>query len=54
MKDIIQNRLDNHYQLKTSEDELYALKEITLEVALYALKEVGFFEKACFIGETCT
>ena len=53
MKDIIQNRLDKHYSIKTSEDELNALKEITQEVALYALYKVGFFEKACFIGGTC-
>ncbi|MBL7663838.1 MAG: nucleotidyl transferase AbiEii/AbiGii toxin family protein [Bacteriovoracaceae bacterium] len=53
MKDIIQNRLDNYYEKKTPEDELNALKEITQEVALYALYKVGFFEKACFIGGTC-
>ncbi|MCO4755122.1 MAG: nucleotidyl transferase AbiEii/AbiGii toxin family protein [Bacteriovoracaceae bacterium] len=53
MKDIIQHRLDSHYNLKTAEDELNALKEITQEVALYALYEVGFFEKACFMGGTC-
>lgn len=53
MKDIIQNRLDNHYVIKTAEDELNALKEITQEVALYALYNVGFFEKACFLGGTC-
>ncbi len=53
MKDIIQNRLDNHYDIKTAEGELNALKEITQEVVLYALYKVGFFEKACFIGGTC-
>lgn len=53
MKDIIQNRLDNHFDIKTPDDELNALKEITQEVALYALYKVGFFEKACFIGGTC-
>lgn len=53
MKDIIQKRLENHYEIKTAEDELNALKEITQEVALYALHKVGFFERACFIGGTC-
>lgn len=53
MKDIIQNRLDNYYETLTAENELNALKEITQEVALYALYKVGFFEKACFIGGTC-
>lgn len=53
MKDIIQNRLDNVYEIKTAEDKLNALKEITQEVALYALYKAGFFEKACFIGGTC-
>lgn len=52
MKDIIQNRLNSHYELRTAEDELNALKEITQEVVLYALYKVGFFEKACFIGGT--
>jgi predicted nucleotidyltransferase component of viral defense system len=52
VKDIIQNRLETHYNLKTAEDELNALKEITQEVALYALYKVGFFEKACFMGGT--
>lgn len=53
MKDIIQKRLETHYELNTAEDELNALKEITQEVALYALYKVGFFEKACFMGGTC-
>jgi len=52
MKDIIQNRLDTYYDERTAEDELNALKEITQEVALYALAKVGFFEKACFMGGT--
>lgn len=52
MKDIIQNRLDTHYDLKSTEDELNALKEITQEVVLYALYKVGFFEKVCFMGGT--
>ncbi len=53
MKDIIQKRLETHYQLKTAEDELNALKEITQEVVLYALYQVGFFENVCFMGGTC-
>lgn len=53
MKDIIQNRLNTHYDLKTADDELNALKEITQEVTLYALHKVGFFEKASFMGGTC-
>jgi predicted nucleotidyltransferase component of viral defense system len=53
VKDIIQRRLESHYELKTAEDELNALKEITQEVALYALNQVGFFEKASFMGGTC-
>jgi len=52
VKDIIQNRLDTHYNLKSAEDELNALKEITQEAVLYALYKVGFFEKACFMGGT--
>lgn len=53
MKDIIQSRLDNRYNIKTADDELNALKEITQEVVLYALYKVGFFEKVCFMGGTC-
>lgn len=53
MKDIIQKRLETHYELNTAEDELNALKEITQEVALYALYKVGFFERAYFMGGTC-
>lgn len=53
MKDLIQKRLETHYELNTAEDELNALKEITQEVTLYALYKVGFFEKACFMGGTC-
>ena len=52
MKDLIQQRLDT-YQSKTVEDEENALKEITQEVALYALAESGFFQKASFQGGTC-
>ena len=52
MNDIIQDKL-NSYICKTQEDEENALKEITQEVILYGLKEVGFFEKAAFHGGTC-
>ena len=52
MKDIIQRRLETHYELKTADDELNALKEITQEVALYSLHKIGFFEKACFMEGT--
>ena len=45
MKDIIQKRHETYYEFKTADDELNALKEITQEVALYALCKVGFFEK---------
>ena len=53
MKDIIQKRLETHYESKTADDELNGLKEITQEVALYSLSKVGFFEKATFMGGTC-
>lgn len=53
MKDIIQKRLEAYYEFKTAEDELNALKEITQEVALYALYKAGLFEKAAFMGGTC-
>jgi len=52
MKDVIQTKLDQ-YQSSTTEDEENALKEITQEVALYALAKSGFFSKACFQGGTC-
>lgn len=52
MKDVIQERLES-YDLQTSEDEENAIKEITQEVALYALEKVGFFEHAIFQGGTC-
>ncbi len=52
MKDIIQNKLER-YQVKTAEDELNALKEITQEVVLHALAKTDFFQKAQFVGGTC-
>jgi predicted nucleotidyltransferase component of viral defense system len=51
MKDIIQSRLDK-YNSKNKEDEINALKEITQEIALYALYKSGFFSEACFLGGT--
>jgi predicted nucleotidyltransferase component of viral defense system len=52
MKDLIQLRLDT-YQSQTIAAEENALKEITQEIALYALAESGFFQKASFQGGTC-
>ena len=52
MNDVIQDKL-NSYKCETREDEENAIKEITQEVALYGLKESGFFEKVSFQGGTC-
>ena len=52
MKDLIQKKLEQ-YKCKTSEDEENALKEITQEVALFALHKSGFFASAAFQGGTC-
>ncbi|MBT6325843.1 MAG: nucleotidyl transferase AbiEii/AbiGii toxin family protein [Bdellovibrionales bacterium] len=52
MKDVIQEQL-KLYKSETKEDEENAIKEITQEIALYGLKESGFFEKAAFQGGTC-
>ncbi len=52
MKDAVQKRLDV-YQCKTAEEEENALKEITQEVALYALAKHDFFKQASFHGGTC-
>ena len=51
MKDIIQKKLES-YQVQNPEEEENAIKEITQEVALYALGKSGFFEKASFQGGT--
>ncbi|MBF0206300.1 MAG: nucleotidyl transferase AbiEii/AbiGii toxin family protein [Oligoflexia bacterium] len=51
MKDVIQKKLDM-YNPKTSDDEANALKEITQDVALYALYKSVFFQNANFIGGT--
>lgn len=52
MKDTVQKRLDL-YNCKTAEEEENALKEITQEVALYALAKHDFFKEASFQGGTC-
>lgn len=52
MKDVIQQKL-SEYDCKTSEEEENAIKEITQEVALYALSRTNFFSKASFQGGTC-
>lgn len=51
MKDLIQQRLEQ-YDSRSKEEELNALKEITQEVALYALQKVNFFSEARFVGGT--
>lgn len=52
MKDIIQKKLDK-YQISNEQDEENAIKEITQEMALYALAKNGFFKHASFQGGTC-
>ncbi|MGK5089099.1 nucleotidyl transferase AbiEii/AbiGii toxin family protein [Bdellovibrionota bacterium FG-2] len=52
MKDLIQKKLE-FYNPQNAQEEENALKEITQEVALYALAKSGFFEKASFQGGTC-
>ena len=52
MKDIVQKKLDD-YQSKTAEDEENAIREITQEVALFALAKSDFFKYAAFQGGTC-
>jgi len=52
VKDLIQRKLEQ-YKCKTSDDEENALKEITQEVALFALYKSGFFASASFQGGTC-
>lgn len=47
--DIIDQRLKT-YQLKTTDDEEHALKEILQEIALYGLANANFFDKALFHG----
>ena len=52
MKDVIQSKLQS-FNCQSSEEEENALKEITQEVALYALQKTGFFQEARFQGGTC-
>jgi predicted nucleotidyltransferase component of viral defense system len=52
VKDILQKKLET-YQIKNSDEELNALKEITQEIALYSLYKVGFFRNVSFMGGTC-
>lgn len=49
--EIIQQRLDS-YNCKSTQEEENAIKEITQEVALFALSRAGFFKKAIFHGGT--
>jgi len=48
---IIQERLDA-YQCQSAQEEEFALKEITQELALNSLYHAGFFKKAAFQGGT--
>ncbi len=49
---IIQERLDN-YNSQSIQEEQFALKEITQELALHSLYNAGFFKKVAFQGGTC-
>ncbi|MCK5579982.1 MAG: nucleotidyl transferase AbiEii/AbiGii toxin family protein [Candidatus Omnitrophica bacterium] len=49
---IIQERLES-YQCQSVQEEEYALREITQEVALAALSRSDFFKLAAFHGGTC-
>lgn len=51
MNEIITERL-REYKVKTAEEELNAIKEITQEIILYALSKTSFFEHAHFCGGT--
>ena len=48
---IIQDKLDS-YQCQSTQEEDYALKEITQELVLNSLYNSGFFKKAAFQGGT--
>lgn len=52
MKDIVQTKLDS-YKCRDATEELHALKEITQDLVLYALKQANFFHEATFLGGTC-
>ncbi|MCI0447717.1 nucleotidyl transferase AbiEii/AbiGii toxin family protein [bacterium] len=49
---IIQERLDS-YNSQSIQEERFALKEITQELALHSLYNAGFFKRAAFQGGTC-
>jgi len=49
---MIQERLDG-YKCQSMQEEEFALKEITQELALHSLYTSGFFKKAAFQGGTC-
>lgn len=49
---IIQERLDN-YNSQSIQEEQFALKEITQELALHSLYNSGFFKRVAFQGGTC-
>ena len=51
MNEIITERL-SEYNIKTAEDELNAIKEITQEIILYALSKTRLFNHAHFCGGT--
>lgn len=51
MNEIITERL-LEYKVKSAEEELNAIKEITQEVILYALSKTSFFDHAHFLGGT--
>lgn len=51
MNEIITERL-LEYKIKTAEEELNALKEITQEIILYAFTKTSFFDHAHFCGGT--
>lgn len=51
MNEIITERL-NDYNVRSAEEELNAIKEITQEIILYALSKTSFFNHAHFCGGT--
>lgn len=51
MNNIIEQMLE-HYEIKNTNDELNALKEIIQELILSGLSRAGFFDEAAFYGGT--
>ena len=51
MNNIIYQMLNN-YEIKNTEDEINALKEIIQEIVLSGLSRGNFFDKAAFYGGT--